>query len=328
MKKRVGGMVCAAALLALALRPAQAEDVLRIGHNRTWSDPAIILALANHDFAARGVTVVEHQFTNPADIITAIASGDIDAGASPPGNFFSAVEHGIKLKAVTLLQGAGNPPLAFTVRADSGINSVKDLVGKTAGVNNYGGNHDIYLRYWLKRNGLDPDKAMNITVVPVPAMVPALINKQVDVVPLAAFDQVIVAQRYPGQTKPLFNYDDVMTSKLGNRDDNGMLFVISDAYIAAHRDATVRFLEGYVHAIRVMNADPKKALDQWANAVGNQALRRLAAPPNLPDDGRIDAPALQFDADLAREFGYLKSPIDLAKVVDNSLVDQADVALK
>ena len=46
--------------------------------------------------------------------------------------------------------------------------------GKTAGVNNYGGNYDIYLRYWLKHNGLDPEKDVKILIVPVPAMVPSL----------------------------------------------------------------------------------------------------------------------------------------------------------
>lgn len=308
--------------------PARAEDVLRLGHNRSWSDPALILGLANNDFTAVGVKVVEHEFNNPADIITAIASGDLDAGAAPGSTFLTAVARGVKMKAVTILQGDNNPPITFTVRADSNIHTVKDLRGKVAGVNNYGGNYDIYLRYWLARGGLDPAKDVDIVVVPVPAMVQALINKQVDLVPLAAFDQVIAAQRYPGKTRPLFSYDDVMMAGLGSHDSNGIVLVMSDEFIAKSRDVAVRFLEGYVRAIRAMNADPKKALDEWADAVGNAALRNLTAPPTLPNDGRIYAASFQFDADLAHRFGYLKAPIDVRATVDNSLIDAALAALR
>jgi ABC-type nitrate/sulfonate/bicarbonate transport system substrate-binding protein len=307
---------------------AHGEDTLRLGHNRTWSNPALILGLSSGKFKQAGVNVVEHEFTNPADIVTAIASGDIDAGAAPGSTVFTAAERGVRLKVVALLQGDNNPAIAYTVRTDSGIDTVQDLRGKVVGVNNYGGSYDIYLRYWLARGGLDPAKDVNIIVVPVPSMVPALINKQVDLVPLAAFDQGTVEQRYPGKTRPLFTYDDVMKASLGSDENNGMVLVMSDDFIARNRVAAVKFLEGYVRAVRAMNADKKKAVNDWADAVGNAALRNLSAPPTLPDDGKVYLVPLQFDADQSLRFGYLKSKIDVRAIVDDSLLDTADAALK
>lgn len=307
---------------------AHAEDIVRLGHNRTWSNTALILGLANGDFSKFGIKVIEHQFTTPADIITGIASGDLDMGTAPAPNLFAAIERGVKVKALSVVQGRNNPPIAYMVRTNSGIDKVADLRGKIAGVNNYGGNYDLYLRYWLKHNGLDPERDVKITVVPVPAMVPALINKQIDVAPIASFDRVILNQRYPGQTKTLFDYDDVLKAGTGNINANTLVLVVSDDFIAKHHDVAVRFMEGYVRAIRATNADPKKAVVEWAHVVGNSMLMNFAGPPALPENGKIYPASLEFDAELAYQFGYLKRPIDTHAVVDNSIVDAALQALK
>ena len=130
--------------------------MVRLGHNRGWSNPALILGLAQDRFKQAGINVVETEFTNPADIVQAIATGDLNTGATTGTTLFTAAQKGVKAKAVALLQGNNNPPVAFTVRTDSGINSPTDLRGKKAGVNNYGGNYDIYLRYSSPKTGSTP----------------------------------------------------------------------------------------------------------------------------------------------------------------------------
>jgi ABC-type nitrate/sulfonate/bicarbonate transport system substrate-binding protein len=315
-------------VVSMAVSSVHAQDIIRLGHNRTWSNTALILGLANGDFSKFGIKVVEHEFTSPADIITGIASGDLDAGTAPAGNFFAAVTRGVKVKAVSVVQGRNNPPIGYTVRADSAINTIADLRGKIAGVNNYGGNYDMYLRYWLKRNGLDPEKDLKIIIVPVPAMVPALINRQVHIVPIASFDRVILDQRYPGQTRTLFDYDDVLKAGTGNVDNNTLLLVMADDFIAKRREVATRFMKGYISAIRSTNADPKKAVAEWASVVGNAMLRNLAGPPTIPNDGKIYPASMQFDADLAYEYGYLKTQVDVHAIVDNSIADAALASLR
>ena len=87
-------------------------------------------------------------------------------------------------------------------------------------------------------------------------------------------------------------------------------------------------MKGFIRAIRATNADPKKAVAEWASVVGNDMLRNLAGPPTVPDDGKIYPASLQFDADLTYQYGYLKTPIDVNSVVDNSIVDAALASLK
>jgi ABC-type nitrate/sulfonate/bicarbonate transport system substrate-binding protein len=57
-------------------------------------------------------------------------------------------------------------------------------------------------------------------------------------------------------------------------------------------------------------------------------LRNLDGPLPVPGDGKIYPASLQFDADLAYQFGYLKTPIDVHAVVDNSIADAALSTLK
>ena len=98
-----------------------AEDIVRLGHNRTWSNTALILGLANGDFSNFAIKVVEHEFSTPADILTGMASGMTSMlGRCLRSNLFAAVTHGVKVKAVSVVQGRNNPPIAYTVRTDSG----------------------------------------------------------------------------------------------------------------------------------------------------------------------------------------------------------------
>jgi len=324
------GAIMAAAIVYAALPPsvASAEEQIRLGHNRVWSNPALIVPLATGAFDKVGVKVVERQFNNPADVITAIASGDLDVGVVAPTNAFTAVEKGVKIRAVALLQGRNNPPIAYIARTDSGINSIADLRGKKIGINNYGGNYDIFLRYWLTKNGLDPKKDVSIMLVPIPAALPSLINRQSDVVAMAAFARGIADQQYPGQTKAVFSYDDVLKDGTGAPDHNSMMLVSSTNYIAQSRGTLVKFLEEYLRSVRAMNQDPKKAVADWAKVMNSKAILNLPAPPTVRSDGELYMRSLQFEADEALRFGYLEKAIDVRSFVDDGPVKEAAARLK
>jgi hypothetical protein len=49
----------------------------------------------------------------------------------------------------------------------------------------------------------------------------------------------------------------------------------------------------------------------------------LRAPATLPSDGKVYLDEFQFEADMALRYGYLKQPIDVRSVIDNSLLDEA-----
>jgi len=107
-----------------------------------------------------------------------------------------------------------------------------------------------------------------------------------------------------------------------------LLLVFGNAFVERERGTVVRFLEGYLRAIKFIHADPNAALVEWANATNNDAIRELKKPVTLPSDGKVYPDALRFEADMALQFGYLKRPADAASAVDNSLIEEAAALVK
>ena len=307
---------------------AQERGQVRIGLNRAWGSAALVIALHQGHVKRAGVNVVERSFDNTADIVQAISSGDLDAGVSTAGVLFTAIQRGVKAKAVALGGGEQHPPNSFKVRADSGINRVADLKGKTAGVGGFGGNSDLFLRYWLTKAGLDPKTDVKIVFVPFALTVPSLVNRQIDLAGVGGVQSIGADRQFPGQLKTLFNYYDVSKEAFGNENMNNLLLVFGTAFIERDREAGVRFLEGYLRAIQAMHADPKKAVNDWADGNKIEAIRSLDKPVVYPSDGKIYLDALQFEAGLVLKFGYVKQPVDLGLVVDHSLIDEAARRLK
>jgi NitT/TauT family transport system substrate-binding protein len=318
-------VLLAAGLLASA---AYAQGTVRLGHNRAWNNPALILGITQGYFQKAGVTVAERSFNNPADIIQAIASGDLDAGAGTSGVLFTAVERGVKAKAVALLQGAQTPPVAFMVRRDSPIKAIADLKGKTVAIGGFGGTSDLLLRYWASRAGLDPKNDMKIIFLPFHLTLPSVVNGQVDAAPVDPLISIKGGQQFGGQTRNLFTYEDVTKQAFGTDNVNAMMLVLGDAFVEKNRDTAVRFMEGYVRAVRAVRSDPKKALAQLAEASKDPAIEKLNAPTTLSQDGKVYADALKFEADMAHRFGYVKQPVNVTQVVDNSLIEEAAARIK
>jgi len=317
-----------AVLASPIIAAAQERGQVRLGHNRAWNNSALIIGLSEGYFQRAGVTVVEKSFNNPADIVQAIATGDLDAGVSPSGVLFTALQRGVKVKGVALVQGGQNPPVAFMARADSGVNSIADLRGKTIAIAGFGGTTDLMLRYWLSRAGIDPKTEVKLTFVPFHLTLPSLINKQIDAAPIDAMLSVKARQQFPGQTKILFTYADVTKVAIGNLHVNGLILNFGDAIVERDRETAVRFMEGYLRAIKDVHGDPKKVLSQWAAASKDDTIRQLEAPPTLPADGKIYLDAFQFEADQALKFGYIKQPMDLRQAIDHSLLDEAARRIK
>jgi len=310
------------------LAAAQEPGQVRLGHNRAWGNPALLIEITQGYAKSAGVTVTEKEFNNPADIVQAIATGDLDAGVCPSGVLLTAVQNGVKVKAVAVAQGSHNPPVAYMVRADSSINSVADLRGKTAGIAGFGGTGDLYLRYWLTKAGLDPKTDLKITFVPFHLTMSALINKQIDIGLIDSVLGVRLQQQFPGQTKTLFTYVDVTRDAIKSTDTNALLLVFGTTFAERDRQTAVRFLEGYLRAIQEVRTDPKKALNDWAEASKTDAIRMLQAPVTLPADGKVYLDAFQFEADMALKFGYLKQPMKVQSAVDNSLIEEAAAHIK
>lgn len=311
------GFLCATAFYS----PASAQAVtIRIGYNKLWPLFPLAVAIQKKIFEKYGVEPKWVEFQTPNDILRAMTAGELDMGAMTGPNLASAHERGIKVKGIALLAGVGDPPNMLFARKDLNIKSVKDLKDRTIGVNNYGGNFDLYLRRHLLDNGLDPKKDVKIVEIPVFQVLPAMLTRTID----AGFVDTVFAagalKNNGNDVVPVFSYTDVGPFKSGY---NGVILAANDSYIARNRSAAVNLLRGYLEAVRFMHDNQREAVKLYVDASGNKAAMLLDRGIDVPLDGQILLPQMRSELDLMAEFGYIKAKFDAAEVVDRSLLQEA-----
>ncbi len=315
----VGGLLAT----ACGARPqsAQAPMKVRIGYNKTWTTPFLLIAKNQGAFQKQGVDVDWIEFQAPPQAIEALAAGSVDMAISPVPNFVTAFEKGVDMRMVMHLSGWSEPTSTYFVRTDSDINSVKDLKGKKIGVNNYGGNFDLYLRYILEQNGLDPKNDVQILEVPIPAVFQALDSKQIDAGVVPALFVPRAEATMPGKLKPLFTYRDI--PGIGQRPQfNQLVLDVSTSFLKNDRPAAKAFLKAILDTQSWAYSHVQDAANIWAAEAGIPALAEMPDPFGPDTKGKIDVPALELDIQLVNQFGYSKSKPAPAAFLDQSLVDE------
>ena len=97
------------------------DNVVRIGHLPSDHDTALFVAKEKKMYEDQGLTVELTQFNNGGDLMTAMASGDIDIGYAGITPVMSSISQGVPVKVVSGAQIEGS---AIVAGENSGINTV------------------------------------------------------------------------------------------------------------------------------------------------------------------------------------------------------------
>ncbi len=220
----------------------------------------------------------------------------------------------------------GYDTIQYMVHKDGPINKIEDLKGKIIAVNAIGTGTDIFMRVLLRKHGLEFQRDYTLVESGFPTMKAMLAEKKVDlVVGVKPFTE---DPSFKAVARTLFT----QTEAVGPTD---MVFLTArEAWIAKNRAAVVDFFEDFIAATRWFTdpANHEEAVDivsrftkipserlQWAFT--KQDFYR---DPNL----RPDLASIQRGVDQLKEFGFIKSPIDVQKYADLTLVDEAASRLK
>ncbi|MEE8449503.1 MAG: ABC transporter substrate-binding protein [Thermodesulfobacteriota bacterium] len=298
---------------------AIAQDLkVRVGYGKTWGVAALLVGKAKGFFEAQGLKVTWLNFGSPNRIIQGIIADTVDVGASTGPHLVVAYEKGVKIKAVALGQTGMKPDTSYIVRTDANINNLKDLRGKRVGINNFGGNFDIYMRYMLEKRGLDPKKDVQFLEFPLPATIKGLLSKRIDVGAVTPPLVWLTGLKFKDKIKPLFSFTDV--AREAGAKINSMIFIMSTTFIAKNRPSAKAFLRGYLQAIRFSEKNPSEAKKLWAKESG---IGLVATMPQFPPlgNGKVHISGMQLDIRLMKKYGYIKAEPRAEELVDNSLID-------
>jgi NitT/TauT family transport system substrate-binding protein len=145
-------------------------NTVKIGYLPSDHDAALFVADAQGLYKNKGINVELVQFNNGGDLMTAMASGDVDVGYVGIAPVLSSVSSGVPVKVISAAQIEGS---GLIVTKDSNIATAKDLAGKTVATPGEASIQHVLLSAYLKTNGMSLND-INESAMKVPSINDAL----------------------------------------------------------------------------------------------------------------------------------------------------------
>lgn len=300
-------MSLSAAVLGASMLPARAAEQIKFATLGAMDFFAPMLARDEGFFQKNGLDVDLTIATQAPSLLPAVVGGSLQVGVSTGIQVAIANEAGLD---VVFVSGAGmltknDVNTGLLVRADSDLKTQADFVGKKVMVPGINGTYYMLFLRWLKQGNIDPTK-VQIVEGGFAQMPDLLRTKQVDAVvngePFLSRMIESGAFRNIDYFKP--ERDSYVTS----------FFIAKRSWVDGHRKELDAIRASLRDAIAFSKTNP--------DAVRAAVAKDLKLPPEVTAkqkimDWRVDLKPedVQFWADLALEFGLLKSRIDASKLI-------------
>jgi NitT/TauT family transport system substrate-binding protein len=309
--------------------------VLKIGIVGGAGANPLALAQGRGYYQKNGLTVQFVTVSSGAELLPLMASDQLDGGlASPAAALFNAIGQGVSLKAVADAgrQDAGAWWGGVVVRPellDSGaVKTPADLKGKNVAVTGPGVGTYLNVVRLLESNGMT-EKDVNLTYLNFGDMLSALGTGKVDAA------DIVEPSITLGESKGILKRF-ISNAEISPGEQEAVVMITPR--LAANTDLANRFMLAYVEAVHDYRAafGPEKTnQDAIVEAMlpllpdGYTAdLVRKLSPVALDPDGLVNGPSLKDEQDWYQSHGFVKTPTDIDKVVDNSFAEHARDMLK
>ncbi|TAI61413.1 ABC transporter substrate-binding protein [Bradyrhizobium sp. Leo170] len=182
MRKLFGRL--AGALLALVLTSglaaAQSKVTIAVGGGACLCYLPTVLAKQLGEYEKAGLAVELVDLKGGSDALKAVLGGSADVVSGYFDHCVNLAAKRQELQAFVVYDRYPGLVLVVSPKHTSEINSIKDLAGKKVGVSAPGSSTDFFLKYLLKKNGLDPTSASVISVGLGATAVAAMEQGQID----------------------------------------------------------------------------------------------------------------------------------------------------
>jgi NitT/TauT family transport system substrate-binding protein len=326
MIRRVAGLLV---LLALAALPAGAQPAkVRLGVLKLTSSAVLFLGVEKGYFREFGVEPELVYFQAAQPIAVALASGDIEVGATGlTAGLYNIVAGGVKLWIVAD-KGREWPDhnlTALLVRKDlheAGARTLRDLKGRTIGITQLGSTFHYNIGRFLEKEGMAPGDVELVPLQSLGAVADALAARRVDAV--ATVEPFVSRLETAGTGVTIVRTGDTFPWQIAT-------VFYSDRF-ARDRARAVAFMKGYVKASRHYfdAVIAKKDGPAYEEVVAITARYTGARPelirrgfPYQDRDGRL------MPGDVGRQTAWwhrqklLKAPVAEKDVVDESFLRAA-----
>jgi len=239
---------------AASLAPARAAD--KVTFQLDWlpgGDKAPIYVCIKRKFCdAAGLDVTIASGRGSTEAITRLAAGTSDIGVSDIGALMAArATEKVPVSAVMSLFNKG--PHAFYALKGKGIESVKDLKGKSVATSPFTSSN-VFLPLVLKDAGLSED-SIRLTKADPGALGPMLMTGKVDAIIAWMTD----LSRYGGQAGQAGVELVALPWSAAGLDLYSASLIASDTFLSERPDVARRFVEAYRQSVVYAHEHPKDA---------------------------------------------------------------------
>jgi NitT/TauT family transport system substrate-binding protein/sulfonate transport system substrate-binding protein len=314
-----------AGLLALiAIGCGSNDDVADTGPVKIrmgWGVPEeeVKYVLMKHPEIAPGLgkqyTLEWHQFAGTPLGVQGLAAGTLDCATVGGLSVANGLDKGADIVLLSELIEERKPNFTtpWMVRKDSGINSLKDLKGKTVATNAVGGSTDYFQDDYIERQtGLKANVDYKKVEVPFGQMVETVLSGRAD---MGLFPQPFYGQiNATGKVKTLFRLND------GIEPFVQLLNGCRRSFADDHADAIRAFKSDWVRVTRWIadpeNRDKVVAASAAATKIPADVLARFLLADGdyyRPPDGKINLDALQREWDFFHDNGAFKRDLKVSE---------------
>ena len=279
-------------------------EEVTIGYLPSDHDAALFVADAQGKYAENGIKTKLVQFNNGGDLMTAMASGDVDVGYVGITPVLSSIAKGVPVKVISAAQTEGS---GIVVAKDSGISSVHDLEGKKIATPGEASIQHMLLTYYLEQNGMSIDD-LKVSAMKVPSMNDALKTGKID--GMITFEPYVSIAEKNG-AKVLTDSADILPNH------PCCVVVASDKFIENNPNETQKILEIHKNATDFINSNPDEAATLLPKdivsdvEVEKMSMSSFPFISGLNESYRQDV--MDF-MDLEVDLGVLKEPLSQDKI--------------
>lgn len=265
-----------------------------------------LTTLKNEQFAQDELAPATVKFTgpyNPADARTAVQSGNADATSTGTGSFINLIAQDQPWVAFAIEYYDGDSQ-GIVAAPGTGIDSLKDLYGKTIAIDSKGATGDYIVHQAFANAGLDASQVTEVEMSPSNFSA-AFSSGQVDAI--ATFDQNLASAMVTPGAKLLVNAEDY-----GNL--NVSIHIVSQSFADEHPDLVKAMYRALVKESDKAQEHPEIITDAYREFGASDEIVDQVAKFDVPEILPIDADGLDMLEQQAQQyvdFGFIDALLDV-----------------
>ncbi|MDI6764512.1 MAG: ABC transporter substrate-binding protein [Thermodesulfobacteriota bacterium] len=308
--------------------PSWALTTVKVGALRLSSTAPIFIGMDKGFFEAEGIKVEPVWFKAAAPIAVAMASGDIDVGATGlTAALYNSIAQGMKITVVADKgrEWPGYKLTAIIVNTEqwkAGVRDLKDLKEKRVGITSIGSTFHYILGNLLEKRGMSLSDVKVVPLGSVASMRDTVITRQIE----SAFlvQPHVTAVEKDGKANVLLWAGDHLPYQIATN--------FYGEKFTKNRSAAVAFMKGYIRSCRYYYdfALMKKEGPQYQEVINliskyteEKPEAVVLALPYMDRNGELYAEDIQKQLDWYERNGMVSKKMSSSEIVDLSFWKEA-----